>query len=74
MIHDTLAETLTVWLGDPEQEHTCEETTEEVVLMKDATGRVIGIEWLHYRPSSGGASGLAIEALVRTERGSQTER
>lgn len=75
MIHDTLAETLTVWLGDPEQEHACEETTEEVVLMKDAAGRVIGIEWLHYRPSSGGGgAGLAIEAFVRTERGSRTER
>ena len=64
IIHDTQGHTLTVWLGDPAAEHVCEETTEEVVLMKDAAGRVIGFELLHYHPSEESA-GLAVEAVVQ---------
>jgi hypothetical protein len=33
--HDRVGQTLTVWFGDPEAEHVCEETGDEVVLMKD---------------------------------------
>ncbi len=50
VVHDEVGHTLTVWLDDPALEHVCEETADEVVLMKDATGRVIGFEVLHYRP------------------------
>jgi hypothetical protein len=64
VIHDTVGGTLTVWLDDPQKEHVCEETSEEVVLMKDASGRVIGFELLHYRPAEG--VGLAVETVVRT--------
>ena len=64
VIHDTAGGTLTVWFDDPAREHICEETTDEVVLMKDKDGRVIGFELLHYRPSSG-ESGLAVETIVR---------
>ena len=42
----------------------CEETTEEVVLMKDASGHVIGFELLHYRPADA-TLGLAVETVVR---------
>jgi len=42
------------------------ETTDEVVLMKDATGRVIGFELLHYRPSSGDPN-LTVETVVRAK-------
>ena len=42
------------------------ETTDEVVLMKDATGRVIGFELLHYRPSSGDPN-LTMETVVRAK-------
>jgi len=66
VIHDTAGHTLTVWLDDPEREHVCEETTDEVVLMKDASGRVIGFELLHYRPSAAADSSLAVETVVRT--------
>ena len=65
VIHDTVGHTLTVWMGDPCQEHTCEETTEEVILMKDASGRVIGFEMLHYRPA-GPEQGLSVETVVGT--------
>lgn len=65
VIHDTVGHTLTVWLDDPSKEHVCEETTDEVILMKDANGRVIGFEMLHYRPADA-APGLAVETVVHT--------
>jgi uncharacterized protein YuzE len=46
--YDRQGNTLTVWFGDPGQEHICEETGDEVVLMKDASGRVIGFEKLNF--------------------------
>ena len=65
VIHDAVGHTLTVWLADPKKEHICEETTDEVVLMKDDTGRVIGFELLHYHPAEPGV-GLAVETIVQT--------
>jgi uncharacterized protein YuzE len=55
VIHDTAGHTLTIWLDDPTKEAVSEETADEVVLMKDASGRVIGVEILHYRPATGDA-------------------
>lgn len=63
VIHDTVGRTLTVWLDDPGKEHICEETTDEVVLMKDSSGRVIGFEVLDYQ-STDGALGLAVETVI----------
>lgn len=65
VIHDAVGHTLTVWLDDPAKEHVCKETTDEVVLMKTADGRVIGFELLHYRPSEP-TKGLAVETVVQT--------
>ena len=45
---DREGNTLTVWFGDPEEEYVCEETGEEVVLMKDKSGKVIGFEKLNF--------------------------
>jgi hypothetical protein len=45
---DRRGNTLTVWFGDPQKEHVCEETDDDVVLMKDRRGRVIGFERLNY--------------------------
>jgi uncharacterized protein YuzE len=64
VVHDAEGQTLTVWLDDPAKEAMCEETTEEVVLMKDANGRVIGFEFLHYRPADA-TQGLAVETVIR---------
>jgi hypothetical protein len=64
VIHDTVGHTLTVWLDDPANEHICEETADEVVLMKDKAGRVIGFELLHYQPAEE-AAGLAVETVVQ---------
>jgi uncharacterized protein YuzE len=52
VIHDTTGHSLTIWLDDPEKEAVAEETSDEVVLMKDGSGRVIGVEILHYRPAT----------------------
>jgi uncharacterized protein YuzE len=46
--YDEAGNTLTVWFGDPEQEYVAEETGEEVVLMKDKAGKVIGFEKLNF--------------------------
>ncbi len=46
--YDKEGNTLTVWFSDPKEEYVCEETGEEVVLMKDKSGRVIGFEKLNY--------------------------
>ncbi len=38
--YDRVGNTLTVWLDNPQNEYVCEETGEEVILMKDKQGRV----------------------------------
>jgi uncharacterized protein YuzE len=37
-----------VWFGNPQDEYTSEETGDEVILMKDRNGTVIGFEKLNY--------------------------
>jgi len=46
--YDREGNTLTVWFGNPQDEYICEETGDEVVLMKDKSGRVIGFEKLNF--------------------------
>ncbi len=46
--YDRVGNTLTVWLDNPQNEYVCEETGEEVILMKDKKGRVIGFEKLNF--------------------------
>lgn len=48
VFYDEAGNTLTVWFGNPEEEYVCEETGEEVILMKDKVGRVIGFEKLNF--------------------------
>lgn len=48
VFHDKEGKTLTVWFKDPSQEHVAEETGDEVVLMKDRFGSVIGFEKLNF--------------------------
>ena len=45
--YDAFGRTITVWFDDPEREEVSEETDDDTVLMKDATGRVIGFEKLN---------------------------
>lgn len=48
VVYDQEASTLTVWFANPKDEHICEETGDQVVLMKDKDGHVIGFERLCY--------------------------
>lgn len=64
VIHDTVGGTLTIWLDDPSKEVVSEETEEEIILMKNVEGRVIGFEILHYHPSEKVPS-LAVETIVQ---------
>ena len=52
VIRDKIGGTLTIWFGDPKEEYICTETGEDVILMKDKDGRVIGAEFLHYSSTS----------------------
>ena len=61
--HDPAGRTLTVWFGAPQSEYICEETGDEVILMKDRAGRVIGFERLNYAPKPGQPLQLAFETL-----------
>ena len=46
--YDRQGNTLTVWFGDPDSEYEVEETGDEIVLMKDKQGEVIGFEKLNF--------------------------
>ena len=48
VFYDEVGNTLTVWFGNPQDEYVAEETGEEVVLMKDKAGKVIGFEKLNF--------------------------
>ena len=48
VFYDREGKTLTVWFTERSREYVCEETGEEVVLMKDASGRVLGFEKLNF--------------------------
>jgi hypothetical protein len=67
VIHDVVGHTLTVWLDDPRNEHVCKETADEVILMKDGSGRVIGFELLNYRPAASPGTGLTVETVIQTQ-------
>lgn len=47
VFYDKEGQTLTVWFDDPSKEYVCEETGEEVILIKDKAGKVIGFERLN---------------------------
>jgi Protein of unknown function (DUF2283) len=63
--HDRAGNTLTVWFDDPKKEHICEEIADDVILMKDRSGRVIGFERLNYlsRKRRAKGNGIPIEVL-----------
>jgi hypothetical protein len=55
VIRDASGHPLTIRLDDPAKEAVSAEAADEVVLMKDAAGHVIGVEILHYRTTSADA-------------------
>jgi uncharacterized protein YuzE len=61
--YDRTGNTLTVWFGDPQQEYVSEETGDEVILMKDKDGRVIGFEKLNYSQHAAEPLNVAFETV-----------
>ncbi len=46
--YDREGNSLSVWFDDPKHEHICEEADDDMILIKDRRGRVIGFERLNY--------------------------
>lgn len=65
--YDPAGNTLTVWFGNPEDEYICEETGEEVILMKDKNGRVIGFEKLNFLLPQPTRLQIAFETIAAAE-------
>lgn len=64
VFYDKEGQTLTVWFDDPSKEYMCEETGDEVILIKDKAGKVIGFERLNVSLKTEGISGLPLEAVT----------
>ena len=63
VFYDREGQTLTVWFTERSREYVCEETGEEVVLMKDATGRVVGFEKLNFSIPNTDSLRVDLEAI-----------
>jgi uncharacterized protein YuzE len=64
--YDRTGNTLSVWFDDPKKESVCEEIADDVVLMKDRRGRVIGFERLNYlsRKQRGQGANIPVEVQM----------
>ena len=62
--YDQTGNTLTVWFGNPQDEYVCEETGEEIILMKDKAGRVIGFEKLNFLAGTPQPMRVAFETVT----------
>ena len=62
--YDREGNTLTVWFGNPADEYITEETGEEIVLMKNREGNVIGFEKLNFTAQSADAVRVAFETVA----------
>lgn len=65
--YDREGNTLTVWFDDPSKESVCEEVGDDVVLIKDRRGRVIGFERLNHlsrkQLAKGGGAPIEVSAV-----------
>ncbi len=64
VFYDETGNTLTVWFGNPQDEHISEETGDEVILMKDKTGKVIGFEKLNFSLAKPAHLQVAFETIT----------
>jgi hypothetical protein len=63
VFYDRTGNTLTVWFGDPQKEYIDEEVGDEVILMKDQSGRVIGFEKLNFSTAASEQVRFAFETI-----------
>lgn len=64
VFHDRVGNTLVVWFGEPLDEYEVEETGDEVILMKDKSGRVIGFEKLNFTDSDSDLTQVNFETIT----------
>ena len=64
--YDPMGSTLTVWFGDRQTEYLCEETGDEVILMKNKQGEVIGFEKLNYNLAANANLKISLETAIAT--------
>lgn len=64
VFYDSTGNTLTVWFGEPKDEYVCEETSDDVILMKDKSGHVIGFEKLNFSGSPSDQLHFSFETLT----------
>ena len=62
--YDREGNTLSVWFDDPKKESLCEEADDDVVLVKDREGRVIGFERLNFLSAKQRKSGVNVPVEV----------
>lgn len=62
--YDREGNTLSVWFDDPKKEHVCEESNDDIILVKDRRGRVIGFERLNYLSAKQRQEGVHIPVEV----------
>jgi uncharacterized protein YuzE len=63
--YDREGNTLSVWFDDPQKEHVCEEADDDMVLVKDRKGRVIGFERLNVLSAKQRKEGTGIPVEMR---------
>jgi uncharacterized protein YuzE len=64
VFYDREGNTLTVWFEEPQAEYVSEETGDEVILMKDETGRVIGFEKLNFSTAAADQVHIEFETIA----------
>ena len=66
VVFDKVGNTLNVWFDGPKKEFLCEETSQEIVLVKNKAGKVIGFEVLNYLSAreSRNIKKLPVEAAI----------
>ena len=63
VFHDRVGNTLVVWFGEPQDEYEAEETGDEVILMKNKNGQVIGFEKLNFTDSNSESTQIRFETI-----------
>ncbi len=62
--YDREGNTLSVWFDDPKRESICEEADDDMVLVKDSSGRIIGFERLNYLSAKQLRDGVSVPIEV----------
>jgi uncharacterized protein YuzE len=58
--YDRDGNTLSVWFDDPKKESVCKESDDDLILVKDRRGRIIGFERLNYLTAKQRKAGVNI--------------